>query len=87
MPRIIPSVRKLWRLSKRRSPRSVLPRKSLLNLYHPAGTKDYAPYVSQLIAAKPDVIFTPNWGNDLTLLLKQGRPDGNETESILLLYQ
>lgn len=45
-------------------------------LYHPAGTKDYAPYVSQLIAAKPDVIFTPNWGNDLSLLLKQGRPMG-----------
>jgi len=45
-------------------------------LYHPAGTKDYGPYASQLIAAKPDVIFTPNWGNDLTLLLKQGRPMG-----------
>ena len=44
---------------------------------HPAGTKDYAPYASQLIAAKPDVIFTPNWGNDLTLLLKQGRAPGN----------
>jgi branched-chain amino acid transport system substrate-binding protein len=45
-------------------------------LFHPAGTKDFAPYASQLIAAKPDVIFTPNWGNDLTLLLKQGRPMG-----------
>lgn len=45
-------------------------------LYHPAGTKDFAPYVSQVIAAKPDVIFTSNWGNDLTLLLKQGRPMG-----------
>jgi branched-chain amino acid transport system substrate-binding protein len=50
--------------------------KIVAELYHPAGTKDYAPYVSQLIAAKPDVIFTPNWGNDLTLLLKQGRPMG-----------
>ena len=29
-----------------------------------------------MIAAKPDVVFTPNWGNDLTLLLKQGRPMG-----------
>lgn len=45
-------------------------------LYHPAGTKDFAPYVSQLISAKPDVIFTPNWGNDLSQLLKQGRPMG-----------
>jgi len=48
----------------------------VIEIYHPAGTKDYGPYVSQLIAAKPDVIFTPNWGNDLTLLLKQGRPMG-----------
>ena len=50
--------------------------KIVAELYHPAGTKDYAPYVSQIINAKPDVIFTPNWGNDLTLLLKQGRPMG-----------
>ena len=45
-------------------------------IYHPVGTKDYAPYASQLITAGPDVIFTPNWGNDLTLLVKQGRPMG-----------
>lgn len=47
-----------------------------VELYHPAGTKDFAPYVSQIVAAKPDAIFTPNWGNDLTLFLKQGRPMG-----------
>ncbi len=45
-------------------------------IYHPMGTKDFAPYVSQLIAAKPDLVFTPNWGNDLFLLIKQGRPMG-----------
>jgi len=50
--------------------------KIVCELYHPAGTNDYGPYVSQIIAAKPDAIFTPNWGNDLTLLLKQGRPMG-----------
>jgi branched-chain amino acid transport system substrate-binding protein len=50
--------------------------KIVAELYHPAGNKDYAPYVSQIISANPDVIFTPNWGNDLTLLLKQGRPMG-----------
>ncbi|HPK53205.1 MAG TPA: ABC transporter substrate-binding protein [Smithellaceae bacterium] len=50
--------------------------KIVAELYHPAGTKDYGPYISQIIAAKPEVIFTPNWGNDLTLLLKQGRPMG-----------
>jgi branched-chain amino acid transport system substrate-binding protein len=50
--------------------------KIVAEIYHPLGTKDYAPYASQLISADPDVIFTPNWGNDLTLLLKQGRPMG-----------
>ncbi|MFZ0932259.1 MAG: ABC transporter substrate-binding protein [Syntrophobacteraceae bacterium] len=50
--------------------------KIVAEIYHPLGTKDYAPYASQLVAAAPDVIFTPNWGNDLTLLLKQGRPMG-----------
>jgi len=43
---------------------------------HPIGTKDFAPYVSQIIAAKPQVVFTPNWGSDLTLLLKQAKPLG-----------
>jgi len=56
--------------------------KIVVELYHPAGTKDYAPYVSQIIAAKPDVIFTPNWGNDLTLLLKQGRPMGMDQKIV-----
>ncbi len=50
--------------------------KIVVEIYHPLGTKDYAPYASQLIGAAPDVIFTSNWGNDLTLLLKQGRPMG-----------
>lgn len=50
--------------------------KIVVEIFHPAGTKDYAPYASQIIAANPEVIFTPNWGNDLTLLLKQGRPMG-----------
>jgi branched-chain amino acid transport system substrate-binding protein len=59
--------------------------KIVIELYHPAGTKDYGPYVSQLIAAKPDVVFTPNWGNDLTLLLKQGRPMGM-TQKVFSYY-
>jgi len=40
-------------------------------VFHKPGEKEYAPYVSQAIAAKPDVIFTSNWGNDLRLLVKQ----------------
>jgi branched-chain amino acid transport system substrate-binding protein len=48
----------------------------VVELYHPLGNKDFAPYISKVIAAKPDVIFTMNFGNDLTLFLKQGRPMG-----------
>jgi branched-chain amino acid transport system substrate-binding protein len=43
---------------------------------HPLGTKDFAPYVSQIISSGAEVVFTSNWGNDLTLLLKQAQPLG-----------
>lgn len=49
-------------------------------LYHPLGEKDFAPYVTQIIAAAPDIIFTSNWGNDLTLLFKQGHQLGLKTK-------
>jgi len=45
-------------------------------IYHPLGNKDFAPYVSQIISSGADIVFTPNWGNDLTLLLKQAKPMG-----------
>ena len=54
--------------------------KIVAELYHKIGEKDYAPYVSQLLSAKPDVIFTPNWGNDLTILLKQSNSFGLKTK-------
>lgn len=59
--------------------------KIVVELFHPAGNKDFAPYVSRIIAAKPDVIFTQNWGNDLTLLIKQGRPMGMN-QKVLAYY-
>jgi len=49
-------------------------------LYHPLGEKDFAPYVTQIISSGADIIFTPNWGNDLTLLLKQGYQLGLKTK-------
>ena len=49
-------------------------------LYHPMGEKDFAPYVTQLLAAGPDIIFTSNWGNDLSLLLKQAHQLGIKTK-------
>ena len=45
-------------------------------IMHPMGTKDFAPYISQIISSGAEVVFTPNWGNDLTLLLKQAQPMG-----------
>jgi len=45
-------------------------------LYHKIGEIDYAPYITQIIAAKPDIIFTSDWGNDLQLLIKQAKPMG-----------
>jgi branched-chain amino acid transport system substrate-binding protein len=45
-------------------------------LFHKAGEKDFAPYVSQIIGSGAEVVWTPNWGNDLTLLVKQGRTLG-----------
>jgi branched-chain amino acid transport system substrate-binding protein len=43
---------------------------------HPIGTKDFAPYVSEIINSGAQVVFTSNWGSDLTLLLKQAKPLG-----------
>ncbi|MBN1105093.1 MAG: ABC transporter substrate-binding protein [Deltaproteobacteria bacterium] len=40
-------------------------------IYHKPAEKEFAPYISQALAAKADVIFTGDWGNDLRLLIKQ----------------
>ncbi len=47
-------------------------------ILHPTGTKDFAPYVTQIINSGAEVVFTPNFGSDLTLLLKQAKPMGLE---------
>ncbi len=44
--------------------------------YHPLETKDFAPYISKVIAAKADAIFTSNWGPDGTNLVRQARSLG-----------
>ncbi len=44
--------------------------------FHPINNKDFAPYISKVIAAKADIIFTGNLGNDLILLVKQARSLG-----------
>lgn len=40
------------------------------------GCKDFAPYVTQIIASKPDAIFTSDWGNDVVLLMRQSWQQG-----------
>lgn len=40
------------------------------------GESDFTPYISQLIAAKPEVVFTSVFGTDLIALIKQGVPFG-----------
>jgi branched-chain amino acid transport system substrate-binding protein len=44
--------------------------------FHPMATKDFGPYITKALAAKPDVIITGNFGPDLTGLIKQGRALG-----------
>lgn len=44
---------------------------------HPIGrVKDFAPYVTKIIASSADAVLTGNWGNDLTLLVKAARDAG-----------
>jgi len=44
--------------------------------YHPIANKDFGPYITKIIAAKPEVVFTGNWGVDLVNLIKQARDMG-----------
>ncbi len=44
--------------------------------FHPMATRDFGPYVTKAIAAKPDVVITGNFGPDITGLIKQGRELG-----------
>jgi branched-chain amino acid transport system substrate-binding protein len=44
--------------------------------YHPIANKDFGPYITKMITANPEVIFTGNWGVDLVNLIKQSRDMG-----------
>ncbi len=45
-------------------------------IFHKLGEKDFAPYISQINASGAEIVFSSNWGNDLTLLIKQGKSLG-----------
>ena len=38
---------------------------------HPLGTNDFSPYISRILAAKPDVLFLDNFGKDQVNSIKQ----------------
>jgi branched-chain amino acid transport system substrate-binding protein len=40
------------------------------------GTTDFTPYISAIMAAKPDVLFSSCWGSDWVSWLKQAKPMG-----------
>jgi branched-chain amino acid transport system substrate-binding protein len=40
--------------------------------YHPIGLKDFAPYISKVMASGAEVVLTGNYGQDLDNLLKTG---------------
>lgn len=48
--------------------------------YHPLANKDFAPYITKVNASKAQVIFTANWGPDLSLLIKQGKNLGMKSQ-------
>lgn len=45
------------------------------------GEPDYSSYITSLMAARPDVIFSYLWGADLVGFVKQGKPYGVFTKS------
>lgn len=44
--------------------------------YHPLATKDFGPYATKIIASGADLVFTGNFGTDLSTLIKQTRKLG-----------
>ena len=48
--------------------------------YHPIGTKDFAPYITKIIAAGPDMVYLGTMGADLINLVKQCRSLGLKSD-------
>ncbi len=47
--------------------------------------KDFAPYVAKIRASGADAVFTGNWGNDLSLLVKASTESGLKADYYTLL--
>jgi branched-chain amino acid transport system substrate-binding protein len=52
------------------------------------GETDFTPYITQIIAAKPDLVFSYLWGSDLIAFIKQAKPYGlfDKTKVATLLF-
>jgi branched-chain amino acid transport system substrate-binding protein len=46
------------------------------NEFHPMATKDFGPYITKALIAKPDVLITGNFAVDLSNMISQGRSLG-----------
>ncbi len=46
------------------------------NDFHPLALKDFAPYISKIVASGAEVVYTGNWGVDLHVLMKQAKQLG-----------
>jgi branched-chain amino acid transport system substrate-binding protein len=44
--------------------------------FHPLGNKDFAPYITKIIGANADCVYSPNFGVDAINLVKQSRALG-----------
>ncbi len=45
-------------------------------VWPPYGTSDFSPYLSQIMAAKPDLIIAGHWGSETTNFIRQGKALG-----------
>jgi branched-chain amino acid transport system substrate-binding protein len=61
---------------KRRLMKTIPDAKIVAEEYHPLAHKDFGPYVSKLLAGKPEMVFTANWVVDLINVMKQSREMG-----------
>ncbi len=61
---------------KRRLAKTLPDAKIVAEEYHPLAHKDFGPYVTKLLAGKPEMIFTANWVVDLINVIKQSREMG-----------
>lgn len=61
---------------KRRVLKAVPDAKIVAEEFHPLAHKDFGPYVTKLLAGKPEMVFCPNFRVDLVNVMKQSRDMG-----------